>query len=252
MHSDAVPHAVLPINDVADGTTRRIALTFWAYGTSTRTSDTCKGSADTDVKLPTPASVPISALGKPKQCLPPKYLVTDQPLMAEVSCTGLTGGDHNMGDNEDMDISPILPADEKTIFISIVCYRDSELQHTIRDLLEKAACPDRCVIGVVWQGDRLMQDKHCFSHFPFDLNSPSDLSFSHDDSSVQAHRYPRKQLRFLECSASEARGPMWARALGYSLYRGEDYVLQIDCHMRFRRSWDKLVVCTLIHCLSLW
>jgi hypothetical protein len=43
--------------------------------------------------------------------------------------------------------SPPLPR----IFVAIVVYRDPEAQHTLRDMFEKAAYPQRIYAGVVWQ-----------------------------------------------------------------------------------------------------
>ncbi|KAL3902970.1 MAG: hypothetical protein SGARI_005588 [Bacillariaceae sp.] len=37
-------------------------------------------------------------------------------------------------------------------------------------------------------------------------------------------------------------GPCYARGLAQTLHRGEDYVLQIDSHMRFRRNWDEYLI----------
>jgi hypothetical protein len=37
------------------------------------------------------------------------------------------------------------------IFVSVVSYRDPEAVHTLEDLFEKAAHPERVFVGVVWQ-----------------------------------------------------------------------------------------------------
>ena len=39
--------------------------------------------------------------------------------------------------------------------------------------------------------------------------------------------------------AACAKGPSYARARAQTLYMGEDFQLQIDSHMRFRRGWDE-------------
>jgi [Skp1-protein]-hydroxyproline N-acetylglucosaminyltransferase len=37
-------------------------------------------------------------------------------------------------------------------------------------------------------------------------------------------------------------GPCWARHLCESLWQGENYILQIDSHMRFRCNWDSYLI----------
>ena len=57
----------------------------------------------------------------------------------------------------------------------------------------------------------------------------------------------------VRCATMDARhstGPCFARALCQSLYRGEDYVLQVDSHMRFRRNWDAYLIDQLGICES--
>jgi hypothetical protein len=43
------------------------------------------------------------------------------------------------------------------------------------------------------------------------------------------------QIREILFSAHEARGPMFARALHYSLVQDEEFCLQIDSHMTFEQ-----------------
>jgi len=49
------------------------------------------------------------------------------------------------------------------------------------------------------------------------------------------------QCRLIHLDASDAAGPVWARHLAFSAYRGEELVLSIDAHMRFRQGWDALL-----------
>jgi len=121
--------------------------------------------------------------------------------------------------------------DEKTIFVSIAAYRDSECQHTIKNLFEMATIKSRVFIGVVWQGDRNGDDSNCFIDYPclnHEVNN-SDFSYS-------------KQIRTLELHWSQAKGPCFARHLAQALFQNEDYILQIDSHMRFRPNWDSYLI----------
>lgn len=107
------------------------------------------------------------------------------------------------------------------IFVNIACYRDPECEPTIRDLFLKARYPDQINVGVILQ--TLPEDGIAFSH-------------------------PR--VRFGHVNATLSQGACWARALGYMLWQGEDYVLQIDSHMRFAPDWDIQLLEQLAACPS--
>lgn len=107
------------------------------------------------------------------------------------------------------------------IFVNIACYRDPECEPTIRDLFEKARHPEQINVGVVLQtmpSDRI------------------DVALS--------------RVRVARVDASRSQGVCWARALGYLLWQGEDFVLQIDSHMRFAPDWDALLIEQLTACPS--
>jgi [Skp1-protein]-hydroxyproline N-acetylglucosaminyltransferase len=48
----------------------------------------------------------------------------------------------------------------------------------------------------------------------------------------------------------QAKGPCYARALAQTLYNGQRYYLQIDCHMRFVKGWDTMLLAMLAKCSS--
>jgi hypothetical protein len=66
-----------------------------------------------------------------------------------------------------------------------------------------------------------------------------------DDCGVRHDR-----VGIMHVPAEAARGPCWARHMGYRLWNGEDYVLQIDSHMRFAEHWDRLLLDQLALCPS--
>jgi len=116
-----------------------------------------------------------------------------------------------------------------TIFVSIAAYRDSETGPTIRHLMDTALHPDQIFVGLLLQ---------------IDTSSNSD---EYDDKQVVAQLpteepWYASRVRCLTLDARHATGPCPARALCQSLYRGEEYVLQIDSHMRFRRNWDAYLI----------
>lgn len=104
------------------------------------------------------------------------------------------------------------------IFVSIAAYRDPETPHTLRDLFAKAAHPERIFAGVLWQvvpGE----DDDCIE--------------------IPASVMPA-QVRGLQVHPRESMGACWARHRILTELRGEEeFVLQIDSHMRFVQGWDE-------------
>src|SRR5262245_39346844 len=105
------------------------------------------------------------------------------------------------------------------IFVSIAAYRDPECQHTIKELFESARHPQRINVGLVWQGDR-ENDGQCFE--------------------VRAPR--PKQVRRIEIDWRDSKGTCWAKAYKEQLWRDEEYLFQIDSHMRFEPGWDETLI----------
>ena len=95
------------------------------------------------------------------------------------------------------------------IFVNVAAYRDPEVVTTIADLFRKARHPDQIDVAVVSQ--TLASDGITIDH-------------------------PR--VRVVHLDAAQARGPCYARALGYREWSGQLYALQIDSHMRFAPDWD--------------
>ncbi|CAN0082941.1 unnamed protein product [Discosporangium mesarthrocarpum] len=110
-------------------------------------------------------------------------------------------------------------AKEGTIFVSIVSYRDPETTPTVTDLFERASNPDRVSVGIVWQLEEDEQDQEMLRETRA-TEPPTD-----------------GRIRTLHMPAEHAAGPCWARRVAQSLWRGEEYYLQIDSHMRFRPGW---------------
>lgn len=111
------------------------------------------------------------------------------------------------------------------IFVSVACYRDSECRWTIRHMLETAEFPQRVKVGVVWQVE------------PEDDAHMMDLDFLGNDR--------KKQVRQMVMHWREAKGPCLARHLAQKLWRGENFFLQIDSHMRFAPKWDSRLIAML-------
>lgn len=117
-----------------------------------------------------------------------------------------------------------------SIFVSIASYRDSELKHTLASLFDGADVADRVMVGVV------LQTHPTDDPTVFGLGLSEDSEESGVDAPLQ--QWLKHNVRVLYVPAVEARGPCVARAHCLSLWREEEFFLQIDAHMRFRRSWD--------------
>jgi hypothetical protein len=101
---------------------------------------------------------------------------------------------------------------DRTIFISIASYRDDECLQTVRDLYSKANVPKNVFVGIVQQNKESSE-------------SCRDMEWG-------------SNLRVMDLSHTEARGPCYARYLASSLWRGENFFFQIDSHTRFEKDWD--------------
>jgi len=126
-----------------------------------------------------------------------------------------------------------MPRDTGTIFCAVACYRDSELANTLISMYASAAYPGRVSCGVVYQG----------SAEELELCLKALKGFTITASALQSGK-----IRLLSMSAQQASGPCWARHICQSLWQGEEYVLQIDAHMRFRGGWDRYLVGLLSMC----
>lgn len=113
------------------------------------------------------------------------------------------------------------------IFVQIPSYRDEQCQWTVKDLFEKATHPERIFVGICWQYSPT-DDAHCFK---------------------EPYPYP-DQVRLLQFDVKDSKGCCWARDHARSLWRGEEYTLQIDSHMRFVQGWDEMMIAMLDACDS--
>ena len=97
----------------------------------------------------------------------------------------------------------------RKIFVSIANYRDSEAPHSVNDLFAKASHPENIFIGIVNQ----VEEEDILAVVKTSLN-----------------------IRAITISSDHATGPCLARHMAQALWRGEEFLLQIDSHMRFRQS----------------
>lgn len=111
------------------------------------------------------------------------------------------------------------------IFVQIASYRDPDCQWTIKDLFEKATHPEHIFAGIAWQFVE-EEDCACFR---------------------EPYPYP-DQVRVHASDARLSRGTCWARSIVQKLWRGEEFTLQIDSHMRFEPGWDETLLAVWSRC----
>jgi hypothetical protein len=111
------------------------------------------------------------------------------------------------------------------IFVQIAAYRDPEWQWTVKDLYDKARQPERIFVGSCVQ-----------------------LIASEDDHCRRVPSPRPEQCREVGFDARKSLGLGWARLQSASLWRGEEYTLQIDSHMRFVAGWDEKLIAMLALC----
>ena len=113
------------------------------------------------------------------------------------------------------------------IFVQIAAYRDAECQWTVRDLFKQATHPNRIMVGICWQ---------------YHPEEDKGLLVIDDERAGQ--------VRLMNVDHKESQGACWARHQVQKLWEGEDYVLQIDSHMRFEPAWDEKLIAMLAACPS--
>jgi hypothetical protein len=114
-----------------------------------------------------------------------------------------------------IDLSKIPVQENGLIFCSVASYRDLQCPLTVMDMIKKAKNPEKLVICICQQNAN--EDVDCFNEKDY---SPATI-------------------KFLRLTDRDARGPCWARYLIQQEWRGEQYFLQIDSHMRFSQDWDE-------------
>tara|TARA_Y100000816_G_C26017352_1_gene532132 strand:- start:61 stop:1113 length:1053 start_codon:yes stop_codon:yes gene_type:complete len=113
----------------------------------------------------------------------------------------------------------------ETIFISIASYRDRLCSQTLENLYKNAKFPQRIYVGICEQNKD--SDVDCLSN-----------NFKWRDN-----------IRLIKKDYKEAKGPTWARFLCSTLYRNEDFFLQIDAHTLFVKDWDEKCI-QMVHSLE--
>lgn len=204
--SDIIEHEVRPSNR-----RERIAITVWLYGRRRRKVDhhPWKEGKEEDAICSRDEAALLQILNN---VLPPPL-----PMIPDES-------DEKQQQQQ---------MKESTIFVAIPSYRDIEIFPTIQSLIETSAFPQRIYIGVVFQVDTT------------NANEVEQFTSGKEYTTYLFNKYQwneQTNLRTITLDYRHATGPCYARHLAQSLHRGEDYILQIDSHMRFRPNWDTYLI----------
>ncbi|KAL7518109.1 hypothetical protein ACHAWX_005439 [Stephanocyclus meneghinianus] len=217
--SDCIEHQVMP-----SLRRERIALTIWIYGREHNTIPTI-----TDLLSPTKVKCKTGTQSQlfesPRHCLTSDTSNLPPPLPV----FALT---HDTQDNHE------------TIFVAIPSYRDQETWPTIHSLIQTAHHPERVYIGVVWQIDTFSPEEVQL------LNDTDNGSINTQQilANLKSGWSLETNFRSITMDYRQSTGPCYARHLAQTLHLGEDYVLQIDSHMRFRPNWDAYLIHQLQKC----
>ncbi len=109
---------------------------------------------------------------------------------------------------------------DNTIFISIASFIDTDLRNTILSCINQAKHPEKLSFGVVLQ-----------------YNNEESTNETCIDDLINKYNIRIKKYWF-----EESKGGCWARNQVTTLYQNEDYILQLDAHIRMVKNWDVLLV----------
>lgn len=114
--------------------------------------------------------------------------------------------------------------------MGIASYRDFECRSTAESIFLRAKNPHRIRIAVV---DQIVtgEDPPC--------NAPIRPC---DEQPNQALCLYQQQIQVVTLEAQYSIGPVFARHIGYRMYRGEYYATQSDAHVTYTQDWDADII----------
>lgn len=112
---------------------------------------------------------------------------------------------------------PKHPEIPNAIFVSVASYRDDECKDTIQSLYDNADKPDLLYIGICEQN-----------------KDPSENCLG----SITKTPWYSTNVRVKSMNYLDAKGPTYARYWCTTLWKGEEFFLQIDSHTQFLKGWD--------------
>jgi len=109
---------------------------------------------------------------------------------------------------------------KKTIFVALTSFIDDDLRNTILNCVQQAKDPENLSFGLILQ-----------------YNNAPDTNERCVDDLITKYNIRVKKFWF-----EDSLGGCWARNHVADLLNDETYVLQIDCHTRFIKHWDSILI----------
>ena len=117
----------------------------------------------------------------------------------------------------------------ETILVLFASFRDWMCPHSVELMFSRAVHPERIRVAIV---DQILKgDVPCSEPLEPCTTNPDQALCKYSD-----------QVEAMTLDASLSTGPIFARHLGYRMYRGEGYVLQSDAHVQFAAGWDSDII----------
>ena len=117
----------------------------------------------------------------------------------------------------------------ETILVLFASFRDWMCPHSVELMFTRAVHPERIRVAIV---DQILKgDVPCSEPLEPCSAKPDQALCKYSD-----------HVEAMTLDASLSTGPIFARHLGYRMYRGEGYVLQSDAHVQFAAGWDSDII----------
>ena len=117
----------------------------------------------------------------------------------------------------------------ETILVLFASFRDWMCPHSVELMFERAVHPERIRVAIV---DQILEDD-------VPCSEPLELCSANPDQALCKYS---DHVEAMSMNASLSTGPIFARHLGYRMYRGEAFVLQSDAHVQFAAGWDSDII----------
>lgn len=138
--------------------------------------------------------------------------------------------------------------EDGSIFVSIAAYRDTACSATLARAFGRAAKPERVSVGLVQMA--CAEQRGCYTgegwgptrRWVRQTGPDPDCAALFCESRLGRPHCEAGRLRVLKLAEAESLGPFFSRFLASKLWRGENYYMQLDSHMDFRKDWDLTAV----------
>ena len=168
----------------------------------------------------------VTVMKLPKFWSPP---IHNQQLMSRATAMKI-GSCTESADPDNHSIGDACPISHRTIYVGIASYRDFECRSTVESIFLRAQHPERIRVGVV---DQIVSGEDVLCNDPIEPCSVDP---------EQALCKYAAQVDVYEMKAELSIGPVFARHIGYRLYRGEYYATQSDAHVTYTNNWDMDII----------